>query len=157
MPISKNCLPDVNVWLAAAARRHAHHQIARAWLDGATDALVFCRITQMGFLRLITNPKVMGEDLLTPVLAWEAFQKYLADSRIVLLEEPADLETNWQKISTAAGFTQNMWTDAYLAAFANSGDFRLVTFDGGIARFTATDVLVLQAPSEPKSLFEKWI
>ncbi len=49
-------LPDVNVWIALAAERHAHHMRAREWFATLADErLVFCRITQLGFLRLLTN------------------------------------------------------------------------------------------------------
>jgi predicted nucleic acid-binding protein len=65
MPTSKSYLPDVNCWLAAATRRHRHHPQAKSWLDAVAAPLVFCRVTQMAFLRLVTNPKVMGADILT--------------------------------------------------------------------------------------------
>ena len=54
-------LPDVNVWIALAAEGHIHHVPAREWFAAQPDASVaFCRITQMGLLRLLTNPNVMG-------------------------------------------------------------------------------------------------
>ena len=59
-------LPDVNVWIAIAADRHVHHDFARQWFDSAVAPVCFCRVTQMAFLRLLTNPKVMGEDSLSP-------------------------------------------------------------------------------------------
>ena len=63
------CLPDVNVWIAAASDRHEHHVAARQWFDSASGSVCFCRFTQMAFLRLLTNPKVMGEDILSPAEA----------------------------------------------------------------------------------------
>ncbi|HEY0758459.1 MAG TPA: hypothetical protein VGD59_04290 [Acidisarcina sp.] len=60
-------LPDVNVWIALASNRHVHHQAAKAWFETLADERsVFCRITELGFLRLLTNIHVMGEDVLTP-------------------------------------------------------------------------------------------
>ena len=58
------CLPDVNVWIAAVSDRHEHHAAARHWFDSASAPICFFRVTQMAFLRLLTNPKVMGEDIL---------------------------------------------------------------------------------------------
>ncbi len=37
----------------------------------------------------------------------------------------------------------NVWTDAYLAAFAKCAGLRLVTFDHGFSRFKALDLLIL--------------
>jgi predicted nucleic acid-binding protein len=60
-------LPDVNVRIALAAERHKHHSMARQWFIGLRDAdLAFCRVTQMGFLRLLTNAHVMQKEVLTP-------------------------------------------------------------------------------------------
>jgi hypothetical protein len=36
------------------------------WLAAVREPLYFCRVTQMALLRLLTNPKVMGTDILTP-------------------------------------------------------------------------------------------
>ena len=53
-------LLDVNVWIALAAERHTHHRVARRWFSNLLDEkLAFCRITQLGFLRLLTNRHVM--------------------------------------------------------------------------------------------------
>ncbi len=53
-------LPDVNIWIALAAEGHVHHAPAREWFTAQADVSVaFCRITQMGLLRLLTNPDVM--------------------------------------------------------------------------------------------------
>jgi len=47
-------LPDVNVWIALAAEGHVHHVPAREWFPAQPDAsIAYCRITQMGLLRLL--------------------------------------------------------------------------------------------------------
>ena len=144
MPTSKNYLLDVNCWLAAAARRHRHHPEAKSWLDAVTTSLVFCRVTQMAFLRLVTNSKVMGADVLTSQQAWETYRKFRADPRIVFAEEPADLEKTWIEITDTAAFKQNLWTDSYLAAFAAAGDYTIVTFDDGFKQFSKTELILLK-------------
>jgi uncharacterized protein len=59
-------LLDVNVWLALTFDSHVHHPAAKTWFDGLADELcLFCRISQQGFLRLSTNPKVFGSHALT--------------------------------------------------------------------------------------------
>ena len=55
-------LPDVNRWIALAAEGHVHHVPAREWFAAQPVASVaFCRITQMGLLRLLTNSKCNGK------------------------------------------------------------------------------------------------
>jgi predicted nucleic acid-binding protein len=77
MQTSKNFLPDVNVWLALASRRHVHNAIATQWFQsvGQNEA-AFCRITQMGFLRLLTNHHVMGIDVIGQIAAWQDYPEF---------------------------------------------------------------------------------
>ena len=66
-------LPDVNIWIALTSNRHVHHQIATEWPQGVDhDTLAFCRVSELGFLRLLTNVHVMGKDVLSPAQAWVA-------------------------------------------------------------------------------------
>lgn len=67
LPADVVCLPDVNVWAAAVADRHEDRATARQWFDSASAPICVCRVTQMAFLRLLTNPKVMNEDMLSPL------------------------------------------------------------------------------------------
>ncbi len=106
----------------------------------------------MSFLRLVTNLKVMGADVLTPRQAWETYRKFRADPRIVFVEEPLELEKSWMEITDSADFKQNLWTDSYLAAFAKSGDCTIVTFDDGFNRFSGIDATILQGKLEPEKL-----
>lgn len=143
MPTSKSFLLDVNCWLAAAAQRHEHHVRAKAWMDSAEGRIGFCRVTQMGFLRLVTNPKVMGPDVLTPSDAWIAYDRFRSDSRVVFVEEPTNLENLWRDIANDESFSRNRWTDSYLLAFARAANLWLVTFDGGFRGRTDVEVELL--------------
>jgi predicted nucleic acid-binding protein len=59
-------LPDVNVWIALAAERHTLHRKARQWFRSLKDErLEFCRLTRLGFLRLLTNKRAAGLTLVT--------------------------------------------------------------------------------------------
>jgi toxin-antitoxin system PIN domain toxin len=79
-------LPDVNVWIALAAERHTDHRVARQWFSNLQDEkLVFCRLTQLGFLRLLTNKHVMQEEVMSPGEAWKAYRVLRLDRRIGLL------------------------------------------------------------------------
>ena len=127
-------LPDLNVWLAAAWCNHADHEVARDWFQEQHGPLGFCRVTQMGFLRLISNPAVLREDALTRREAWEVYQKLLTDPRIEWLPEPQGIETMWIQISKKPDRAHKLWTDDYLAAFAFLTGATLTTFDRAMSR-----------------------
>lgn len=76
MPKSRSFLPDVNVWLALASRRHVHAQRCGNWLNSLESPEIF------------------------------------------------------------------FWTDAYLAAFARAGEFRLVTLDRAVLSLTKEALLL---------------
>ncbi|MGD0497217.1 MAG: TA system VapC family ribonuclease toxin [Bryobacteraceae bacterium] len=130
------CLPDVNVWIALVVEQHIHHAAARRWFEEAQDdSLAFCRVTQTGFMSLLTNPRVMAEDALTPSRAWQLLDMFYEDSRILFAAEPPGLEASWRVLTKARVPGANFWTDAYLAAFASAAGHTLVTFDRSFHRF----------------------
>ena len=58
-------LVDINVWLALTWDSHPQHVSASRWytsLNRSGDStLLFCRLTMLGLLRLLTNRAVMGD------------------------------------------------------------------------------------------------
>ena len=56
--------PDINVWVALTYNRHAHHITALEWFENLPPMvrLFFCRLTQLGLLRLLSAAVVMGPD-----------------------------------------------------------------------------------------------
>ena len=132
---SKTCLTDVNVWIALATERHEHHAPARDWFFSLEEeGAAFCRVTQMSFLRLLTNSAVMGEDVLTPPEAWRRYQDLRRDWRVSFAAEPAGVEAGWIHLMSATPAPRS-WTDAYLAAFAIGHGYALVSFDRNFARW----------------------
>jgi uncharacterized protein len=91
----------------------------------------------MGFLRLLTNRKVMGEDALTPAQAVAMYRRLASDERIYFAPEPGGLEEAWISLMNLPAASSSGWTDAYLAAFAMRGGLRLVTFDKGMNTWPA--------------------
>lgn len=142
-------LPDVNVWLAAAWGRHQHHPIAKRWLDEEESEVAMVRVTQMSLLRLASNPAVMGDDCLSRREAWEVVEAFLADPRIRLVQEPGGLEPLWVTFSKRDDTSHLLWTDDYLAAFAQTAGAELVTFDRAfVRRYPALRVRSLHAGVE---------
>ena len=113
------CLPDVNVWIALTSDRHIHHVAAKMWLDASRNrSLAFCRITELGFLRLLTNKHVMGDEVLSPRDAWNTYSKLSSDFRVSFFAEPDGFADHWSRVAGKLVPGPNAWTDAYLAAFA---------------------------------------
>jgi hypothetical protein len=138
------CLPDVNLWIGLTSNRHIHHARAKAWLEGIEDArIAFCRITELGFLRLLTNQHVMGEDVLLPRQAWLVYDAWRMDPRVDLLAEPSGFNERWRELGERIAGGPNAWTDAYLAAFAAISNATLVTFDRRLNTLGAAKVQYL--------------
>ena len=129
-----NYLVDVNVWLALSTPGHVHHRTALDWFESVEERLFFCRVTQMGFLRLITNRRVMEISVVSTERAWAVLAALREDSRIGYVAEPGGLEESWRQQTRGHTMGHNFWTDSYLAAFAEAADLTLVTFDRGFTR-----------------------
>lgn len=95
----------------------------------------FCRLTQMGFLRLATNRKAFPNDALPMNEAWRIYELMLSDQRVVFTDEPAGIEFAWRALTQDQTFSTHVWNDAYLAAFARTAELEVVTFDKGFAKF----------------------
>ncbi len=75
--------------------------------------------------------------------AWQKYHEYLTDSRIGFALEPAGLTVQWQRYSQGNTFALNIWTDAYLAAFAKVGNYEIVTFDKGFSQYAGLSLTLL--------------
>ena len=122
-------LVDVGVWLAAVWGRHAHHRIVADWFGKEGDDIVLCRVTQMGLLRLLSNPAIMRDDAIDRSQAWRTYDQLWADERVLWADEPAELDAVWRTISARDDMSHKLWTDDYLAAFAQVSDATLVTLN----------------------------
>ena len=143
MPTSKITLPDINVWVALASDRHVHHPLAADWFANRREAsTAFCRVTQMGFLRLLTNPHVMGDDALNQRQAWGVYEQLAHDARVVFALEPPDIEPLWKKLTQSAFAAARRWTDAYIAALALLHGFHVVSFDRGFRKIAGLEATI---------------
>ena len=138
-------LLDTSVWLVLSLPDHPHHERALAYWQNEADAeLAFCRVTMLGLLRLLTHPKVTGGAQITGQRAWSVLGEWLKLPGIRIHTEPEGLD------EILAGFAEKLylrrghWTDAYLAAFAVSGGYRLVSFDADFARYPGLRHLLLK-------------
>ena len=76
----KSYLADINFWVALILDSHTGHATANEFFETlARDQLYFCRFTQIGFLRMLTNRNVMGAQLLTQSKAWQLYDSLCRD------------------------------------------------------------------------------
>jgi uncharacterized protein len=137
-------LVDVGVWLAAVWGRHIHNPVAADWFGREEDGIAFCRVTQMGLLRLLSNAAIMGEDAIERSQAWRTYDQLWADERVVWADEPVELDAVWRAISARDDKSHKLWTDDYLAAFAQASDAALITLDRKVpARYPSVRVELL--------------
>ena len=132
-------LADVNLWLATVVENHPHHADAKSWWQARILAeghsVYFCRITQLGLVRLLTNEKIMGADRQNHAAAWKTYEQLRAQRPVGFRDEipgiDGVLKGYCQRHKSSPGF----WTDAYLAAFAQSANMTLATFDKGFQSY----------------------
>jgi hypothetical protein len=85
-----------------------------------------------------------GRRPLTNEEAWVVYLAFLNDGRIDFLgHEPAGLEGYWREYAVRQTSSPKLWPDAYLAAFARAGGYRLVTTDTAFRQFSGLDLLLL--------------
>ena len=140
-------LPDVNVWIALVADKHIHHPLAMSWFQSVpNDEFAFCRITELGLLRLLTNVHVMGTDVKDLAGAWKLYDDIRSDSRVLLLSERGTFNDRWNLAKKQMVGGANALTDAYLAVFAEHAGASIVTFDQGFPPLLGTSVVFLTTP-----------
>ena len=123
--------PDLNVWLALSYQAHTHHQDASRWFGSLpeTARICFCRMTQIGLLRMLTTEAILRDEVLNQIEAWQVYDQWIADERVIFVDEPAMLEPAFRSLTRSGRAANKEWADSYLIAFAETGGFRLVTFD----------------------------
>jgi len=134
---------DANVWLALLWSRHTHSEKAKEWFEGSSEEkFLFCRITQLTVLRLLTTPTIMGSDVKKMSEAWELWDEVCADDRVTFVSEPETIEPEFRGFSALRSSSPKVWADAYLLAFASLAGLKLITFDRGL-RSRGVEVQVL--------------
>ncbi len=139
-----SCFPDINVWLAVVVERHVFNRAASIWWNqNQSGAIGFCRFTQLGLLRHLTNAATMKGSPLTNRQAWKIFETLAADARVCFFSEQPGLDTLLKTYSRMNQAATNLWGDAYLAAYAAVNGATLVSFDKGFSKFPV-ETLILQ-------------
>ena len=139
----RSYLADINFWVALILDSHSGHDKAETFFDTLTrDQLWFCRFTQIGFLRMLTNRTVMGPQVLTQQKAWLLYDRLCGDERIQYLAEPLALDSRFRGLTQGRLPAHKAWADAYLAAVAGEAGLALATFDRDFRRLAVETPLL---------------
>ncbi len=133
-------LLDTNLWLALTFEQHPHHHLSGAFLDtlGSQNQAAFCISTEQSFLRLATSPSILTQyraEGLTNHDAIGFLNRFHQTNHIIFLEEPPGTRDLWLRLADRPTSSPKLWMDAYLAAFAITGNLRFVTFDAAFRQF----------------------
>jgi toxin-antitoxin system PIN domain toxin len=135
-------LPDVNVLVYGYRRESPHHERYAAWLTdlvGGADDLGLVDQVFVGFVRIVTNPRIVADP--APTGDALAFVDAVRGARRGRWLPPTDAA--WERFAgLSAGdpmLRGNLVPDAWLAALALTHGCRLATADRGFARFPGLD------------------
>ena len=141
---SELLLLDVNVLLAIAWPNHQFHAAATQRLEATHSRWATCALTQLGFIRLSSNPAVVTAAK-SPAEAAALLAVLVSDDRheyLAALPSPVEGETRsiFEKLLGPVQVT-----DAYLLGLARRNNAILVTFDARLKELarSAAEVEIL--------------
>jgi toxin-antitoxin system PIN domain toxin len=124
---SSNLLfPDVNVLIGLAWPNHQFHSVAIRTIAASTDRWATCALTQLGFIRLSSNPAV-NPAAKSPSEAASLLEAMTGDALHVYLDTPPSPVDSRREFEKVLGHKQV--TDAYLLALARHYNATFITFD----------------------------
>jgi toxin-antitoxin system PIN domain toxin len=123
-------LLDVNVLIALAWPAHLHHGEAHAWFrENRGAGFATCPLTQLGFVRLSSNPKFTKE-VVMPKAAMALLERITALREHVFWPGALSCQEAFGDVQLIAGHQQ--LTDLYLLGLARTNSGILATFDGSV-------------------------
>ena len=127
----KTALLDLNVLTALLWPAHEHHEVAHRWFGARANARwATCSLTQLGFVRIVSNP-AFSRDALSPAEALALLAENLTHPNHELWTESLQVPAAIKGMDAGLqGYRQ--LTDAYLLALANRRKGVLATFDRAV-------------------------
>jgi len=138
-------LADVNVLIALLDEDHIHHKIVAKWFAAsAEDEFGVCAFTEMGFLRVTTNPKAGLHSIEEALDALASLNNHAGHRLWPMAEGWAELVEPFRE----RVFGHQQITDAYLLGLAVKVGGVLVTLDKAVQYLAGVkyreNVLVLE-------------
>ena len=85
----------------------------------------------------------MGADVVSQKKAWEIFDRLIEDERVRFFEEPEQVDQTFRNLTRSNQPATHVWTDAYLAAFANASGLVIVSIDRAFAKMPGIEAVIL--------------
>jgi uncharacterized protein len=132
-------LLDVNVLVALAWPTHVHHRDAHEWFHRKRAAgFVTCPLTQLGFVRLSSNPKFTKEAV-TPFSALTLLSRIAELKEHIFWPDSLPCGKAFSRSPLIVGHSQ--LTDFYLRGLAEAHGGVLATFDRSVPPAEFVEIL----------------
>jgi toxin-antitoxin system PIN domain toxin len=126
----KTALLDLNVLAALLWPAHEHHEVAHRWFaDGVEASWATCSLTQIGFVRVLSNP-AFSRDALSPTEATALLASNLRHRGHQFWNDSLQLPAALRAVEAKLQGHRQV-TDTYLLALAHRNKGFLATFDRG--------------------------
>jgi len=128
---------DINLLIYAINRDTPHHRQAKRWLEdslSSEDPFGFTWIVILGFLRIVTNERIMPKPL-APETAIELVDDWLKQPPSTTIVPSHQHWSILRELLTPLGTAANLTSDAHLAALAIEHGARLYSTDNDFSRF----------------------
>jgi uncharacterized protein len=130
-------LPDVNLLVYACNAADPQHQAAKGWWEdclNGTRPVGLPWVVSAGFIRLMTNPRVLREPM-TTARAVGHVRTWLDQPSLLVIEPGKRFPDHFFQFLTQLGTAANLTTDAYLAALAMEHQAEVHSCDTDFLRF----------------------
>lgn len=127
----KVALLDIDILTALLWPTHEHHNVAHRWFGSRADApWATCSLTQLGFIRIVSNP-AFSRDALSPREALALLAENLAHPAHLFWTDSLQVSPAVKEMEARLHGYKHL-TDAYLLAVAHRRKGVLATFDRGL-------------------------
>ena len=128
---------DINLLIYAINKDTPHHSKAKKWLEESLsndEPFGFAWIVISGFLRIVTNGRIMPRPLM-PEVAIDLVNEWLQQPQSMTVVPSPQHWSIFKEILTPLGTAANLTSDAHLAALAIEHGARLYSTDNDFSRF----------------------
>ena len=128
---------DINLLIYAINKDTPHHPKARKWLEhclSSDEPFGFAWIVILGFLRIVTNGRIMPSPL-APDVAIDTVDEWLQQPPSTTIVPSQQHWAIFKEILMPLGTAANLTSDAHLAALAIEHGARLYSTDNDFSRF----------------------
>ena len=128
---------DINLLIYAINKDAPHHSKAKKWLEdslSSDEPFGFAWIVILGFLKIVTNGRIMPTPLM-PEVAIGSVNDWLLQPPSLTIVPSRKHWSIFKELLTPLGVAANLTSDAHLAALSIEHGARLYSTDNDFSRF----------------------